>query len=255
MSNNRGIPDQSRSSLPSRRQTLAGGAGLLGATLFSASAASAAESLSVQPASTSGVLSTAATTTRIRVWLQSVKCRDTEDTTGADEFYLVGFVSDGGTTKPVLTKTVSVNDNQTKPLSMNGNSLVFDANVPDDRVLKVGLVAYDKDSSSDWEKNKDVAKKIADTAGAALVATGNPYAAGAGAALPAVVRGVGAIMQLDKDDELGRYTGNFSVKGLAANRETSQTWKFKRSPVPWWSDWDYTVTFAIGKGRLPRDRF
>lgn len=252
MSNNSGIPNQGRTSLPSRRQTLAGGAGLLGVTLFSASTA---EALSTQPGFSSGALSTAATTTRLRVWLQSVKCRNTEDTTGADEFYLLGFVSDGGTTKPVLTKTVSVNDNQTKSLSMNGSSLVFDANVPDDRVLKVGLVAYDKDSKSDWEKNKGLATKIADTAGSALIATGNPYAAGAGAALPAVVRGIGAIMQLDKDDELGRYTGNFSVEGLPANRETSRMWTFKRSPVPWWSDWDYTVTFAIGKGRLPRDRF
>ncbi|HEY9709459.1 MAG TPA: hypothetical protein V6D48_14745, partial [Oculatellaceae cyanobacterium] len=79
---------------------------------------------------------------RIRVVLENVTCYDTEDVTGADEFYLVGAISDGQQSSGVLTRPISVNDKQTKSFGIGGGT-VFDAEVPEDRILKVALMAFD----------------------------------------------------------------------------------------------------------------
>lgn len=51
---------------------------------------------------------------RVRIELLDVYCHNTEDVTGADTFYLVGGVSDGRQSQPVLTNRVWINDGQTR---------------------------------------------------------------------------------------------------------------------------------------------
>lgn len=52
--------------------------------------------------------------TRIRVELIDVYCKDTEDLTGADDFYLVGALVGGGVTKAILTRPIKINDRERK---------------------------------------------------------------------------------------------------------------------------------------------
>lgn len=191
---------------------------------------------------------------RVRVWLGGVKCRDTEDTTGRDSFYLVGFASDGVTTTPVLTKPVDINDDEWKDLEMEDRDVVFDADIPEDRVMKIGFAAYDKDSKGDWEDYGGAVTELGKVVGGALALTGNPIAVTAGALLPFAIAGVGEIMKLDKDDALGSYTTDIPVAALQNGRETTHQWILKGKPVPWWSEWDYTVTFSVSKGTLRRER-
>ncbi len=69
---------------------------------------------------------------------------------GADESYLLGTVTDGDPARPgpVLTRPMGVNDGEHKPLGI-GAGTVFDGDVPDDRVVEVGLMAFDEDFQRD----------------------------------------------------------------------------------------------------------
>jgi hypothetical protein len=184
--------------------------------------------------------------TRTVVSLDSVFCRDTEDVTGADEFYLVGGVSDGGTTKGILTKPLSINDGQRKSFG-EGGGVVFDADVPNDRVLKVAFTAFDEDAAHDWDKHGENVMKIASAVSTGLKAIPNPYTAAAALILPIAVSAVGGIMKLDQDDMLGTHAGDFPM------------WAVPETPHPriasikggggWWSSWRYTITYRVLKGK------
>lgn len=179
---------------------------------------------------------------RIKLILQDVTCYDTEDVTGADEFYLVGAISDGIETSPVLTKPISVNDNQTKSFG-DGGATVFDKEVPNDRVLKIALVAFDEDAGKDWSKHGEMVTKIGNTVSQGISSIPRPEAAAAGMILPFVIAGVGTLMQLDQDDELGKYTYDIPVSSLP-NGNHLQVWSFQGGGG-WWSSWKYAVRYRI----------
>ena len=193
---------------------------------------------------------------RMRIALTMVHCYDTEDVTGGDEFYFVGVATDGETTKPILTKPKNVNNGQNiTPTLFDGSGMVFDAEVPEDRVVRLALIAFDEDASKDWSKHGDVAARIGAAVSGALKAIPNPYTAAAGMLLPFAIAGAGEIMKLDKDDELGRLSAEFPLAGLPQDEPAAQTWLF-RGGSGWFSSWRYRLDYAVLKGRHPRwDRF
>lgn len=182
---------------------------------------------------------------RMRVELLDIMCGDTEDVSGGDEFYLAGAVSDGGTSVGVLTAPVSINNGQTKGFA-DGGGVVFDADVPDGRILKVALVAFDEDSGKDWAKRGEVVTKIGGAVAGGLAAIPNPYTLAAAAILPFAIQTVGGLMSLDQDDDLGQHAREFPV-GALPNGTHLQTWSV-RGGGGWWSSWRYTVRYQVTKG-------
>ncbi|AFZ22086.1 hypothetical protein [Allocoleopsis franciscana] len=182
---------------------------------------------------------------RIRVVLENVTCYDTEDVTGADEFYLVGAISDGQQSSGVLTRPISVNDKQTKSFGIGGGT-VFDAEVPEDRILKVALVAFDEDAGKDWSNHGDTITKIGQAVSSGLATIPNPYTAGAAVILPFAISAVGGVMSLDKDDELGQHLREFPVWSVP-NGDHFQIWPFKGGGG-WYSSWRYAVRYRVIKG-------
>jgi hypothetical protein len=181
---------------------------------------------------------------RMRVVLQDVVCNDTEDVTGADEFYLAGAVSDGATNAGVMTRPIRINNGQTKPFGEGGGT-VFDVDVPTDRIVKVVLIAFDGDSNKDWSKHGEVVSKIGENVSSGLASIQNNYTAAAGMILPFVIQAVGGIMSLDQDDELDQHLREFPV-GSMPDGEHLQLWTFSQGGR--WSSWNYTVRYQVIKG-------
>ena len=175
---------------------------------------------------------------RLRVELIDVYCGDTEDVHGEDEFYVVGAVTDGSNTRGVLTSPLGINDGQTRAFA-SGQSVIFDADVPPDRTLRIALEAYDEDSGKDWAKYGQTVTAISGAVGSALVKSGNPYAVAAGTILPVAVKAFGGIMSMDKDDRLGATTMDVPVASLLTTQEWD--WTFKRKDWSGYSSWDYRV--------------
>jgi hypothetical protein len=191
--------------------------------------------------------------TRVRVWLNDVRCTDTEDVTGADEFYLIGAVSDGEHTSPILTRPQSINNGQTISPVVNGTNLVFDHDVPEDRVLKVALAAFDEDSGKDWNRYGEYVGAVGTGVSEVLKRIPNPYTIAAGFVLPYAIGAVGAIASMDQDDPLGEHAGTYWVNTMDLNREDKHSWVFLHDGG-WWSSWDYVARYTVAKGRIPRDR-
>ena len=184
---------------------------------------------------------------RIQVNLQEVVCFDPEEITGSgDEFYLIGAVSDGEQTEGVVTVPIQIDSNETKPFGVGGG-VVFDHDVPSDRVLKVALTAFDEDAAKDWDKQAEYVDKIATAVAAGLTTIPNPYTAAAGAILPIAFKVVDGLFRLDKDDNLGQYTADFPVWSLAKGFNPQQ-WQFAGEWGGGWfgfSKWSYAVRYTI----------
>jgi hypothetical protein len=179
---------------------------------------------------------------RVLLKLMSIKCNDTEDVTGADEFYISGVVSDGETVCPVLTKPISINDGQRKFFGEGGKT-IFDRTIPDDRILKVVLFAWDEDSQKDWSKYGEMVDKIGEIVSKGLLVLSNPYAASASAILPLAIDAVGSIMNADNDDRLGKLVADFPVWGIPSGC-TSHTWPIHGGDN-WFSNWNYVVSLEL----------
>ena len=177
---------------------------------------------------------------RVRIELQDIICRDTEDITGADTFYLVGALSDGASTKAVLTRPVWINNYQTKPFRPE-DQLLFDARVPERDTVRGGLTAFDQDYAKDWAKHGDMGTKITNGVAALLAASGNPKAIAAGAILKGAVTVWDGLARLDVDDKLGSLELTVPASGPSAE---SKSWDLKKTG---WglSTWDYTIRYRI----------
>ena len=188
---------------------------------------------------------------RMQVVLDSVLCKDTEDTgafgiNAKDEFYLVGTVSDGEQTSCVLTVPISIAKGQTKGFDNGGGGVVFDFAVPDGRQLKVALIAFDEDLNKDWARQGETIQMIADIVSAGLKQIPSPYTTAASTLLPYVVKAVGGLLTLDKDDKLGEYGQEFPSESVPVG-EHFQAWNFNGEIVAGWSDWEYTVQYRVIK--------
>ena len=175
----------------------------------------------------------------VKVILDNVKCKDTEDVFGADEFYLVGSITDGGSVNPILVKPFSIKNGKTKKI----NTVIFDQDVPSERNLKLAIYAYDQDSSHDWKKYGTYATAISAAVSKGLQAIPNPYTIAAGYILPHIVAGSGVLMSLDKDDRLGKLTMDFPVWGLNKG-DHEYTWTIKGGGG-WYSSWKYVLRYRV----------
>ncbi|MEH2119392.1 hypothetical protein [Nostoc sp.] len=179
--------------------------------------------------------------TKLKVELVDVYCRDTEDVTGADDFYLVGGLVGGETTKAILTTPIKINDKQKKSFKPD-QTVLFEGEVPQGQSVKGGLKAYDEDAAKDWANYGDTVKKISSAISGAIASTG-PQGAVAGTILSAATTGGGFLASLDKDDLLGSTELEISSTGPS---HEEQAWKMSKSGIGW-STWDYTVTYRISR--------
>ena len=181
---------------------------------------------------------------QVHIELLDVRCGNTEDVTGADEFYIVGALSDSANTGAALTTPININDGQTKSFRAD-QRVIFDAYVPNGVTVRGGLKAYDEDFAKDWSQYGPMVNQITTVVVAGLQATGDPYAVTAAQILNYGVKGFGFFASLDKDDELGKLELN--VSPLGPNVE-EKTWRFLRTASIWnpgLSTWDYIVRYRI----------
>ncbi|MEH1872217.1 hypothetical protein [Nostoc sp.] len=180
--------------------------------------------------------------TKLKVELVDVYCRDTEDITGADDFYLVGGLVGGGITKGILTTPVKINDKQRKSFQPD-QAVLFEGEIPQGESIKGGLKAYDEDAGKDWGKYGDAVKKITSAISGAI-ATTSPQGAAAGTILGVAVNAADFIGQLDKDDLLG--TTELEISSTGPSRE-ERAWVMSKKGGIGWSTWDYTLTYRISR--------
>jgi hypothetical protein len=150
--------------------------------------------------------------TQVTIDLITVSCRDTEDLTGADEFYLLGAVArDNGPPTPVLTSPININDGQTRGFDP-AQARIFDGKLAPRESLALSLIAYDEDVAHDWENRpkwiNDMGAKLggagAGVAATALASSPVGWATLAGLAVAGAAAG-GLLLAVagDKDDRLG----------------------------------------------------
>ncbi|MBD1871314.1 hypothetical protein H6F95_29240 [Cyanobacteria bacterium FACHB-471] len=172
---------------------------------------------------------------RMLVYLDEVICHNTEDITGADEFYVIGAITttDGQHSKAVVTRPMSINDRQTLKFGPGGG-YVFDTNVADNTILQIEMIAFDEDAAKNIERY-DQARQLANQA---LTVTPVSFG-GASIALDAVR----TLMQLDQDDELGTYRQPFHVWQMPQGCHFQQ-WNVHGGSTAF-SDWNYWVRFWV----------
>lgn len=174
----------------------------------------------------------------VRIELLKVECGNTEDVTGADEFYIVGALSDGTNTKAALTTPIDINNGQTKSFQA-AQRVIFDAYVPNGVTVRGGLKAFDEDYAKDWSQYGPMVEKIAAGVALGLTAAGYPTA---GDILNYGVKGFSFFAKLDQDDQLGKLELNVSPVGPNVEEKT---WNFSKSDWTGWSSWSYKVRYRI----------
>lgn len=193
---------------------------------------------------------------RVRIELLDVLCRDPEDVmAGGDELYLVGGVSDGVQSRPVLTSPMTIGSNQRRQFRSD-QSVLFDADVPSGRQVHIGLHAFDEDFAKDWGKYSEYVKKLADSIAGQLdqvprdprTPSGEPDPAQVAASLlRAGVFLVDFFAARDQDDHLGSLAVDVP---MGAYRINGPEWIVKGQ---WfgglfgWSNWDYAVRYRIAQ--------
>jgi hypothetical protein len=185
---------------------------------------------------------------RMIVEIEKVYCKNTEDSTGADELYVVSALAERNSRQGLVAvkPSISINDKQTKAYVVR----LFDAVVPQSSTVRGGMRAFDEDAAKDWKKVEPQAKKATDalvtglTAGGALAA--QPELALAGGIIKLAFPVVSELIKLDKDDRLGSLEFNIDAKGAAFERKT---WKFSNDDFL--SSWDYAVTYTIRREVQP----
>lgn len=179
---------------------------------------------------------------RMKIELIDVFCRDTEDVTGADEFYLVGALVGGTVIKPILTTPISINDNQKKTFPSD-QTVLFEGDVPQGQSVKGGIKAYDEDGAKNWAKYSSTVNAISTAVSVVLSAYGGPPGIAAGAILAAATQGLGLLASDDDDDLLGSTELEISAIGPAFEE---RSWLMKEEGLGW-STWDYTVRYRISR--------
>ncbi|MFD8382084.1 hypothetical protein ACFV2X_26755 [Streptomyces sp. NPDC059679] len=199
----------------------------------------------------------------VKIALTSVYCRDTEDITGADEFYVAGGAGtgprSGSKSKAILTKPAEINSRQKKILS-GDEYVIFDDNVYVDDFVEIGLEFCDKDFNEDDFDAKYVALVSALT-GAIGTAVGSLATPAVGAVAGAILAAtppalIKVLATIDKDDILGTVQKRVNVADYPDGRSGPFTWKFsdkkpnitEKAEGLAWSDWDYEVDYVIDVG-------
>lgn len=192
---------------------------------------------------------------RVSVRLLDVTAHDTEDTTGADEFYLLGGVHAGDQVSQLNTAPIPVNDNDSdyrEPVVGRQGITAFSADVPGDYPFGLYLHAFDEDAGTDWAKISLHGDRVRDELIKAAATFKDPRAVQGAAVASVAWEVIDMAGANDKDDDLGTWShvrpghpGLVADLGLGtrvyeANFEGS-TW-FGIADI---SDWSYTVRYEV----------
>jgi hypothetical protein len=164
---------------------------------------------------------------------------NTEDIFGADEFYVIGGANDYfGNYKWVQQPGyTSIKAGQTLFFDPNFYT-IFDAVVPSDRQIGVGLLAYDEDAGKDWNLYKDQVNGIGQKAAAALAGISTAGSLAAFAA-PLVI---GLLVTSDIDDQLGALRLDIPASGPTSELKE---WQFSHSDWTGYSSWNYVLRYRV----------
>ncbi|MCT7969993.1 hypothetical protein NG799_27135 [Laspinema sp. D1] len=184
--------------------------------------------------------------TRIKIEVTDVYCADTEDITGADDFYLVGALVGGSEIKGILTCPIKINEKQTKTFP-SGDCVLFDGEVPSGQAIKGGLKALDEDYAKDWSRYQDTIRQITQEVSSALAGAGS-NAVSAGLILSVSTRGIGILQGYDRDDLLGATELEITTTGPSYEEKI---WRMSKKSSMGWSTWDYTVRYRITRSESP----
>lgn len=199
----------------------------------------------------------------VTIALKSVYCREAQDITGADLFYVAGGAGtgprSGSKSKAILTNPVEINNNQKKILS-GDEYVIFDDNVYVDDFVELGLEFLDQDLSEGDFDAKYVALISALTAaiGTAVGSLATPAAGAVGGAILAVAPPtlVKVLAAIDQDDILGTVQKRVNIADYPDGRSGPFIWKVSdKKPNTTeeaeglaWSGWDYEVGYVIDVG-------
>jgi hypothetical protein len=180
----------------------------------------------------------------VRVELDSVVCRDTEDVMGGDElvFIATGVNRAGGPPQAAVVTPIRINSGQRRRVPP-AQAVVFDGDVDVASTLVIGIAAMDEDANHDWNDHADQVRTIAQHVGGAMAVFG-PKGVAAGAVLRALTEGIGLLLKLDEDDRLGEMAVDLPVITLPFG-QSLQRWRFWRSRRIGYSTWDYELSYRV----------
>lgn len=181
----------------------------------------------------------------IKIDLLTVHCHDTEDMTGADEFYVVGGVRVGKESSSLITKPMPINDGQVRSFLPDEREL-YNGSVKADDMLSVGLVAFDSDAVSAWAQNAANIQEAIDDLADSIGKLGEQVEVGAEIA-KASVKVIGELVNLDVDDELDREAVDLRVRDIPIGT-SSHNWTFSGEllgGIFGWSTWHYNVVIRV----------
>ncbi len=185
--------------------------------------------------------------THVTIRIANLHCRNTEDVTGADEFYTVSALSTGHpsqTQADVLPK-LSINDKEIR----QPNYVIYDGWVDKGSSVRGGLIAYDEDFAKDWAKRPQWVDQLTYTIAQGLQKSGDARLVPAGIILQYGYKAFDLIASADKDDKLGSIELNINADGP---QNESRFWPFWRKDRTGFSNWSYSVDLEIvRKGPAP----
>jgi hypothetical protein len=148
---------------------------------------------------------------RIQIRLKKIQCHETEDVTGADEFYVVAAFKKNSTAQPsaVFKGIWSLNNGQ----SVSPDELLFDEAVDTYEEALFKIWCFDRDAAekikqADLEKAREMAGDLINKIQEHREANGRKPASDAtlaGMAIDALIRLLFFFVSLDDDDLLGEH--------------------------------------------------
>ena len=181
---------------------------------------------------------------RVRYIIDSVQSTDTEDVSGADEFYTLGTLA---VQKPNGTK-VSRSFLSAPPTDVNDHAgeihqlgyVMFDEVVPANAEIYGQMAAFDEDCAKDWAVVGASVMATANTTAATISSlTGQAYVSGIVGAATGILN---VFMSGDKDDVLGN-SGLMSVTANGVKSSAATLHMFKYGS--WYSNWNYFIKYHV----------
>ena len=182
----------------------------------------------------------------VTVELLDVICHDTEDMTGADEFYIIGAARVGDRAGATVTKPIRINDGERRSFGPN-ERVLYSGPVGRGDEVAIGLVAYDEDAAKDWERDGPAIQSAVDKLADAVKKIPEPSVQIGAEVTRQAVRLFGALISLDKDDQLDSGTINVPVQSLPVGNVV-RNWEVQGRVFNGWfnfSSWHYNVTLRV----------
>lgn len=179
---------------------------------------------------------------RVLVEFVRIICSDTEDLTGADEFFAVGTGKNkkNSIETALLSIPFEINTNQTKiwPLATT-QRVLFDGVVDGDSIILLECEFYDSDDKTDWSKYGTLLSKIAEA-----LKKKKPKVA---SFLEWMNDGINLAFKLDKNDLLGSIYHEFVASDYQIGETTMPLWKFQRGRPGDFktSSWNYQIEMLV----------